>query len=127
MAVRMQVFGVQDLLAKLQDMGADVEAAATEALQASADRVTADLQRGIARHHRTGRTEGALRKQPQVEEIEGKLSVKVGFDMPEGLPARYINYGTPTNKPDPFITRALNKTRHRKEMEAVLERIVNGS
>lgn len=127
MSVKLSVFGVRDLLQDLQDMGQNVDAAAAEALQGTADRVTADLKAGIARHHRTGHTEEQLRTNPTVESAGGKHSVKVGFKLPEGLPARYINKGTPTNKPkDAFVDRALNKTKIRKEQEAALRKIING-
>lgn len=126
MAVRFSMFGVQDMLARVQEMGKDIDGAVTEALQTTADRVTTDMRKGIAKHHRTGKTQEALRENPRVEQVGGKFSVKTGFQLPQGLPARYIDRGTPTNAPDPFVDRALNKTKIRKEQQKALQRIING-
>ena len=48
MAVRFSMFGVRDMLARVQEMGKDIDGAVTEALQTTADRVTSDLRKGIA-------------------------------------------------------------------------------
>lgn len=126
MSARMSTFGVQDLLARIQEMGKDVDGAVADALQTTATRVTSDLQKGIARHRRTGRTEQSLRRKPPVLWTGDKADVKVGFKLPQGLPARYINRGTPTNAPDPFVDRALNKSKIRREQQKALQRIIEG-
>ena len=95
-----------------KETGSDYDALAQEFMESMAQDVTTELFDGIERHHRTGRTARALDMNPQVQKVGGKHSVSVGFKMPEGLPARYINKGTPTNRPkDPFVDRALNKNR----------------
>ena len=95
-----------------KETGRDYDALAQEFMEFMAKDVTTELFEGIERHHRTGRTARALDMRPQVQKVGGKHSVNVGFKMPEGLPARYINKGTPTNRPkDPFVDRALNKNR----------------
>ena len=95
-----------------KETGRDYDALAHDFMESMAQDVTMELSEGIKRHHRTGRTARALDMRPQVQKVGGKHSVSVGFKMPEGLPARYINKGTPTNRPkDPFVDRALNKNR----------------
>ena len=101
-----------------KETGQDYDALAHDFMEFMAQDVTNELFEGIKRHHRTGRTERALDMHPQVQKVGGKHSVSVGFKMPEGLPARYINKGTPTNRPkDPFVDRALNKTRIKNRYE----------
>lgn len=95
-----------------KETGQDYDVLAKDFMEFMAKDVTTELFKGIERHHRTGRTARALDMNPQVQKVGGKYSVSVGFEMPDGLPARYINKGTPTNRPkDPFVDRALNKNR----------------
>ena len=95
-----------------KETGRDYDALAHDFIESMAKDVTMELFEGIERHHRTGRTARALDMHPKVQKVGGKHSVSVGFKMPEGLPARYSNKGTPTNRPkDPFVDRALNKNR----------------
>lgn len=120
----MSGFKMTDLLERIQEMGGDVDSIVQESLKQSADRATSELRQGIARHRRTGRTEDALIDSPTVQNVGGKYYVKVGFKLPQGLPARYINKGTPTNTPDPFVDKAMNKAKFRREQIKAFERII---
>lgn len=124
MPVRFSAFGLDDLLARVNDMGADLDTVVPEMLKETGERVTKDLKRGIAKHHQTGKTESALRERPEIIQQGNKTTCKVGFRLPEGLPARYINKGTPTNTPDPFVDRAINRRKVMKDYQKAFQRVI---
>lgn len=133
MSVKLNAFGFKDALVKYQEMGGKVDEAAEAVLLKTSKRVTKELQSGIRKHRKTGRTEENLKDSPKVEKSgKGVFSVSVGFKLPEGLPARYINAGpnrttrrgTPNQMPkDAFVDRALNKTKIRKEYESFFKEL----
>lgn len=131
MSAKLTLTGVDDLLERLQELGGNVDQAARETIANTGKRVTADLDAGITRHNRTGRTKAALKREAvtpsAVKKVGDRFTLEVGFELPEGLPARYINKGTPTNRPkDPFMDKALNKSRIKKEQEEFLRKVVEG-
>jgi HK97 gp10 family phage protein len=112
--------GFESLLEQINKCeNADLKGIAAKALEAGADIVYPELARGIVRHHLTGKTEESQRKETKFIS-DTQIEVSVGFDIAKGgLPALFINYGTPRMKSDPFIRRAFDHNRKKiKETQA---------
>lgn len=102
--------GFEALLERIQKAGGDINSAAERALTESAEPFYADLKAGIKKHHQTGLTEKSLYDPTKPVWFGDKVMLKVGFDLSHGgLPALFIEYGTPKQKPDPFIKLAIER------------------
>lgn len=127
--MKLELSGFTELLERIQKAHGDIDQAAKIALEEGAKPFTLDLKAGIQKHHRTGLTEKALSSDPRVSKEGNRLSLEVGFDMRHGgLPALFIEYGTPKMKPDPFIQPAIkrNQSKARKIQEQTLLKILEG-
>lgn len=125
--MKLDLNGVKELLERLQKAGGNIDAAAEKALVESAQPFMEDLKRGIQKHHRTGLTEASLKDPTQIEREGNRLTLNVGFDLGKGgLPALFIEHGTPRIKPQPFIQPAIrkNQTKSRKIQQAVLTKLL---
>jgi HK97 gp10 family phage protein len=114
------------MLERIKKAGGSIEQAAEKALKESAKPFYDDLQAGIKEHYDTGDTELSLRT-TNVKWEGNVATLKVGFDMNKGgLPALFIEYGTPRQKAKPFIRPAItrNKPKARKIQQKVLSDIL---
>ena len=86
----------EDLL-KFKD---DLRDVANQVLQNSHDMVTADLDRAMKKHNKTGRTSRSILRHSTVQ-WEGTIAtIDVGFDIANGgLASIYLMYGTPRHPP----------------------------
>lgn len=119
--------GVSDLLERIQKVGGNIDAAAEKALVESAKPFVEDLKSGIKKHRRTGLTEASLNDPTQLQREGNQLTLNVGFDLGKGgLPALFLEYGTPRMKPEPFIRPSIqrNQSKARKIQQAVLNQIL---
>lgn len=117
------------MLERIQKAGGSIERAAEKALSDSAKPFYDDLKAGIAKHRRTGLTEKSLLDQNNIQWEANRVTLKVGFDMSKGgLPAMFIEYGTPKMAPDPFIQPAIkrNQPKAKKIQQQVLSEILEG-
>lgn len=126
MAVKLKTYGLDTLAGRVAEMQKDVDGFCEQALDEAAQGATLELFEGIDRHYRTGRTVSNLNMQPKVQHKGNRFFVKIGFNLPGGLPARFINKGTPTNRPDPFIDKATSARKIRKYYEQAFKRIMGG-
>lgn len=124
--INLTINGFTEYIEALQNVGKNVDDAAIMALNKTGNRAMREMSIGIKKHRKTGHTQAQL-IMPQVKrERDGLYSVEVGFKLPEGLGARYVNRGTPTNKKDPFVDRALNKSKIKAEQRELFEAITRG-
>ena len=125
-SMKLDTKGIEAMLERIKKAGGNIEQAAEKALTESAEPFFDDLRAGIAKHRLTGETERSLRKN-RVEWEGGKASIKIGFDINNGgLPALFVEYGTPTQKAQPFIRPAIvkNKSKAKRIQQTVLNNIL---
>jgi hypothetical protein len=94
--------GLDQIASELEKMDGKLLVAAEEALKATHAIITPKAQQAIARHRRTGHTEGSLWVSPYIERDGLAATVRVGFDIGSGgLPSVFLMWGTPRVSPDP--------------------------
>jgi len=125
--MKLDLSGFKELLERIQKVGGNIDAAAEKALIESAKPFVEDLKTGIKKHHRTGLTEASLNDPTQIQREGNRLTLNVGFDLGKGgLPALFLEYGTPHMKADPFIQRSIqrNQSISRKIQKELLTKIL---
>ncbi len=125
--MKLDLKGLSDLLERIQKVGGNIDAAAEKALVESAKLFVEDLKSGIKKHRRTGLTEASLNDPTQLQREGNQLTLNVGFDLGKGgLPALFLEYGTPSIKPEPFIRPAIqhNQPKARKVQQEILSQIL---
>lgn len=125
-SMKLDTKGIEALLERIKKAGGSIEQATEKALTESAEPFFDDLRAGIAKHRLTGETESSLRKN-RVEWEGGKASIKIGFNINNGgLPALFVEYGTPTQKAQPFIRPAItkNKPKAKRIQQAILNNML---
>jgi HK97 gp10 family phage protein len=130
-SMRLQLAGVEELLRSIEKMGGNVNQAAEKAILASATPFAQDLKNAIKKHHRTGLTESTLKEPKQVMWEGNRCSINVGFDLKAGgLPALFLEYGTPRMKARPFIRPAINRCKRnapalqQKALEEIMKELI---
>lgn len=126
-SMKLDLRGVSDLLERIQKVGGNIDAAAEKTLVESAKPFVEDLKSGIKKHRRTGLTEASLNDPIQLQREGNQLTLNVGFDLGKGgLPALFLEYGTPHMKPESFIRPAIqrNQTKARKIQQEILSQIL---
>ena len=125
--MKLDLNGFKELLERIQKAGGNIDTAAEKALTESAKPFMEDLKTGIKKHHRTGLTEASLKVPTQIQREGNRLTLNVGFDLGKGgLPALFLEFGTPRMKADPFIQPAIqrNQSRSRKIQKELLAKIL---
>ena len=128
-SMKLDISGFSSLLERIQKANGDIDQAAIKALEEGAKPFVADLKTAIKKHRLTGETEKSLNDSTQVIREGNRLTLKLGFNLSKGgLPALFLEYGTPRMKPDPFIQTAIkrNQAKARKIQKEVLEKILEG-
>lgn len=119
--------GFTGMLERIQKVGGNIDKAAEKALSESAKPFYDDLKEGIEKHHKTGMTEESLRDEKNIVWDGNRVTLKVGFDLSKGgLPALFVEYGTPKQPADPFIQPAItkNKPKAKKIQQQILNEIL---
>lgn len=98
-------YGDKELIDKLDSIGANVEKVCLEALRKSSQLPKQEMLDFIKEHRKTGTTEESFKEEFNIE--NGIITAYVGFDLPKGLPALYLNVGTPTIEPTFFVDKAV--------------------
>lgn len=101
--VAVEFAGFDEVLKKLNKLGADTKQITEDALQKSFDIVTKKAEAAIAKPNlpaggkfSTGRTEESLTRTLEVTWIGTEASAPVGFNIKKGgLPSIFMMYGTP--------------------------------
>lgn len=120
--------GFEKLIQKLEDVEGAAEQATENALIATHELVTRNLQSAIAPHHRTGDTEESLKRNAEVTWVGTIAEVEVGFDIENGgLPSVFLMNGTKVNgtprvKPDPKLKNAIYGAKTKKEIAELQEK-----
>lgn len=121
---------MEELAAKLENMGGNLQEACDKALHDTHDFITEGLAANIPRHVDTGATKGSLEKTAHVEwESPLKASVNIGFNLPAGgWPSIFLMWGTPKMGADtklknaafgPKVTRQVGELQKKALEEAI--------
>lgn len=103
-----EFYGTSELLKKIENAQGNIKEAVEKAIIKSCEPPEKAMLNFIANHRRTGLTERTFTRSQIVWEGD-ILKLKTGFDIKKGgLPAIFLNYGTPTQKPYFFIYNAVN-------------------
>lgn len=128
---RIDYYGTDEIIQKLKKLGANVEEALALALERSAEKPKQEMFDFIAqKHHRTGDTEKSLLTEIEIDKKTRKIYLRVGFNLDKedgkpGLPALFLNYGTPKQEPTFFIDKAIrnNIDEIKKTQQETLEEL----
>lgn len=122
--IGMSFKGFEEMAAKFDAMGGDLRKVVAECLEKSHGLVTPKLHADMVRHHRTGRTEGSILDDAQVEWSGTTASINIGFSVRKGgLPSIFLMYGTPRMEKDTKLYNDVYGTRTQKEIKALQEEI----
>lgn len=106
---RIDFYGSSELLKKLERAGANVEKCIVDALQKSVEKPKEEMisfLRDKPHPYSTGATLDSFTE--EIKHEKNKVYLKVGFDIKKGgLPAVFLNYGTPKIAPTSFIDNAV--------------------
>ena len=123
-----ELFGVSEMLKKIEAAGGKVDEACKKAVDASLKIVGDDMQNFMSGHKRTGDTMSSFEQIPATVK-DGKVEAVVGYDAKkDGLPAIFLDVGTPKQKPYFFRYYAVNNNsaRLREVQHAALNEILGG-
>lgn len=104
---KIEFYGTDELIRKIEKAGGNVEKAIIEALKQSSEKPKAEMLSYIRRHRQTGATEDSFTE--EFKSKNDKIYMRIGFDIKRGgLPALFLNYGTPRIQPSFFIDNAID-------------------
>ena len=120
---RVDYYGADEIIKKLDDFGANVTEELSKALIASCQKPKQEMLSWIKEHRKTGETEDSFIEEIKTDEEKGKIYLDIGFSLKgtkPGLPALYLNWGTPFIEPSYFINNAVEN--NRDEIKRVQEK-----
>ena len=110
-----EMYGVSDLLKKIEEAGGNVEAACKKAVDDSLEQVGMKMQLFMMGHKRTGDTYASFEAIKATANGD-TVSAMVGYNSKEGgLPAIFLDVGTPKQKPYFFRYYAVEDSRQQIE------------
>ena len=130
--VSLDYTGINELMRSIEDIGANVQDAAVEAMKQTHEYVTEGIEEAMVSHkingkpvnwQRTGKTKKSLRKEADVQISGGIVSVKTGFEWPSA--AKFLAYGrgTPRKmKASPGLKNAIDSKKLREQILAIQEK-----
>lgn len=106
---RIDFYGSSELLKKLEKAGANVEKLVVDALQKSVEKPKQEMYDYMKAHTRKGDYVHTIDSfTTEIKQEGDKVYLKLGFDIKNGgLPAVFLNYGTPKIPPSFFIDNAI--------------------
>lgn len=122
--VSVSFFGFGELLEKIDEAEGNIVDAVVRATKASSKPIKRDLLSYMERHKLTGGTESSFVDVTDIKKGYGRISYKIGFDIKKGgLPALFLDIGTPTIKPSFFVYYAFmsNEDEIKEEQEKALK------
>lgn len=120
--IGLQFEGFKELMGQLDRLGGDLKAPVEEALVESQKYIAGQAHAAMAKHHRTGDTEGAIVEDGVVTWEGSTAGIGIGFDLANGgMPSVFLMYGTPTMAKDTALYNAVYGSRTRKEIAALQE------
>lgn len=123
-----EMYGVSEMLKKIEQAGGKVEEAVKRAVDESLKIVGNDMQNFMSSHQQTGDTMRSYEQKPA--EMKGdKVVATAGYNAKKGgLPAIFLDVGTPKQKPHFFRYYAVenNSKRIREIQQKTLDEILEG-
>lgn len=123
-----ELYGVSELLKNIEAAGGKVDEAVAKAVNKSLEVVGADMQNFMSGHRLTGDTyESYEQTEPKIK--GNTVEATVGYNAKKGgLPAIFLDVGTPKMKPYFFRYYAVNNNTKRLEeiQHATLNEILEG-
>lgn len=123
-----EMHGVSELLKNIEKAGGSVDEAVKKAVDKSLEIVGNDMQNFMAQHKQTGDTIASYEQVPAKAD-GGKVVGNAGYKVDDGgLPAIFLDVGTPKQRP--YFYRYYAVENNRKKIEqiqrATLEEILGG-
>lgn len=121
-----EMYGFSELLNKIEKAGGKVDEAVKKCVDSSLELVGYDMKLFVMSHHFTGDTQNSFEK-IETKIKDGKVSGLVGFNIKKGgLPAIFLDVGTPKQKPYFFRYYAVENNREQihKIQQETLEEIL---
>ena len=120
-----EMYGVSDLLNQIEKAGGKVDIAVKKCVENSLNQVGLKMQLFMMEHRLTGETYDSYELVP-AKIKNNVVSAQVGYELNEGLPAIFLDVGTPSRKPYFFRYYAIeNSATQLKEIQrATLEEIL---
>lgn len=123
-----ELYGVSELLRKIEAAGGNVDEACKKAVDQSLEVVGADMQKFMLVHKRTGATMASFEQVPATVK-NGRVEAVVGYNAKNGgLPAIFLDVGTPKQRGHFFRYYAVNDNtaKLREIQHAALNEILEG-
>jgi hypothetical protein len=112
-----EMYGVSEMLKKIEAAGGKVDEAIKSAVDKSLEIVGNDMQNFMMQHKETGETMSAY-EQLHAESDGNIVKAEVGYDTRKGgLPAIFLDVGTPKQKP--YFYRYYAVENNRAKVEAI--------
>lgn len=124
--ISIDMYGVSDLLQKIERAGGNVDEAVKKAVENSLQQVGLQMQLFMMEHRDTGDTMRSFTIKP-VKIKDGKVTGSAGYQVKKGgLPAIFLDVGTPWQKPHFFRHHAVEDSRFQIEQiqQATLNEIL---
>ena len=124
---RIDYYGTDDIVKKLEKLKVNTTQALAQALKESAEVPKREMLDYIKQHRKTGKTEESFTETIKTE--NDVIYLELGFNLSgankPGLPALFLNYGTPFIEPSFFIDKAIenNTDKIKQTQQKTLERI----
>lgn len=123
-----EMYGVSDLLKQIEAAGGNVDAAVQKAVGKSLEVVGSKMQDFMLGHKDSGETYESF-EQTATKVKGGKVEAMVGYNVKKGgLPAIFLDVGTPKQKPHFFRYYAVENSRQQIEeiQQETLNEILRG-
>lgn len=117
--------GIDEALARLDDLGGNVKKATEKALEATYDYVTPNINKELSKYKvRSGNMVSSFRKNEKVEWFGFMAQIKAGFDYDISNHAIYhMITGNPYMQPNKKLYNALYGAKTKKEIQRIQKEI----
>ena len=125
---------IEDLITKLDGIGADVQKVVTDALEQAAETITDDTLEVISDqylpahgkyHGKDGDTEKSVVRNSKVTWVGGMASIPVGFDYDKPGAGGYLISGRPDMSPDVKLNQMYTGKKYMRQIEKDMVEVIN--
>lgn len=123
-----EMYGASNLLKQIEAAGGNVDSAVKKAVDNSLEQVGMKMQLFMMEHKDSGETYASF-EQTETKVIDGKVNGMVGYNSKNGgLPAIFLDVGTPKQKPYFFRYYAIENSRQQIQeiQQETLKEILRG-
>lgn len=118
-----EMYGVSELLKNIEAAGGKVDTAVQKAVDRSLEIVGTDMQAFMSGHKHTGETYESFEQTPAKSD-GNKVTANAGYNVKKGgLPAIFLDVGTPKQKP--YFFRYYAVENNRKKIEEIQRQTLN--